>query len=332
MPETIPADGDRTTSEMLLEWDRRRPRSQQTELGMSEIGECRRRAGYRLAGTPPTNPSGSVQAVLGTAIHDAIERVFHDLQADGAIPPEDLVEHEVRYAGILGHLDRFHTATGTLEDTKSTSQRWLDHIMLNGPSRAHVWQLHLYGAALLVQGHEVRRLVIAYIARDTGTEHRVEIDFDPTVVKAALAWLEQVRTTPLDYLDRDHDPESTFCQHCPFLGDCWGDPVDGRDRRAVLLNPDRDAVFWAQELWEARQAKKSAAEREDRAKGALDAVRPVGDATVDVGYERLLRWSTSVQKRLDMGQVRKDYRKAGVAPPENELVITKLSFAPKEEK
>src|SRR5688500_9717342 len=127
---------------------------------MSEVGGCHRRAGYRLAGVAPTNPGGSVQAVMGTAVHAAVETVFHEMQDAGLIPAEDLVEHEVRFAGVLGHLDRYRSATAEVCDTKTTTGRWLDHIMVNGPDLAHLWQTHLYGAGLIRSGRPVRRVVI----------------------------------------------------------------------------------------------------------------------------------------------------------------------------
>lgn len=55
---------ERTTADLLLEWDRSRPRSRQRELGWSELGGCRRRAGYRLAGVEPTNPGGDRKSVV----------------------------------------------------------------------------------------------------------------------------------------------------------------------------------------------------------------------------------------------------------------------------
>lgn len=320
-----------TTSALLLEWDRRRPRSKQAEIGMSEVGGCRRRAGYRLAGTPPTNPGGSVQAVMGTAIHTAVEQVFHDMQAAGLIPPDDLVEHEVRFAGILGHLDRYKAAAFEVDDTKTTTDRWLQRIRIHGADRAHVWQVHLYGAALIAEGRTVRRVAIDYLARDTGAEHRWTAVFDPNHVRLALAWLEQVRSTPLEMLNRDYAPDSAFCQHCPYLIECWGETPPDRDPRVVLFRDDPDAKSWAEKLARARDDKKEAAAREAEAKGALDAVRPDDDTPIDVGYEHLLRWKTSLVKRLDTTAVKAEYAKTGSQPPTTETVSTKLEFIPREQ-
>ncbi|TCO57185.1 PD-(D/E)XK nuclease family protein [Actinocrispum wychmicini] len=327
-----PATVDYSTAQLLLEWDRRRPRSLQTELGMSEVGGCRRRAGYRIAGVAPTNPGGSVQAVMGTAVHDAVEDVFRDLQANGLIPHEDLVEYEVRFAGILGHLDRYEALRERVRDTKTTSQRWLDHIIIHGPDLPHMWQTHLYGAALIQLGYPVREIVIDYLARDTGNDHQVTMQFDIRHVRDALAWLQAVRETDLEFLARDYAPESPFCQHCPFLTVCWAGGVPDRDPRSVLYVEDPDAATWAAKLDQARADKKDAEAREKEAKGALDALRPnvTGRSDpVDVGYDKCLVWTVKTQRGLDSGQVRAEYAATGARPPIKESTSVELKLTAK---
>ena len=323
-----------TTAELLLEWDRRRPRSLQTELGMSELGGCQRRAGYVLAKTPPTNQGGSVQAVMGTAVHAAVEDVFHEMQAAGLIPADDLVEYEVRFAGVLGHLDRYESRTRRIRDTKTTSDRWLQHIKVHGASLQHLWQTHLYAAAVMQTGRKVKEIVIDYLARDTGADHQVVVPFDTKHVKDALAWLSNVRALPVDMLNRDYPPESSFCQHCPFLSTCWEGAVPNRDPRSVLIVEDQDAAGWAAKLWQARLDKADAADREAEAKGALDGLRPNDDGKgdpVDVGFDLNLQWTVSETTRLDTDLVRAEYRKIGAKPPVKTSTSTKLSFVPKPE-
>lgn len=321
-----------TTAELLLEWDKGRGRSQQTEIGMSEIGGCRRRAGYRLAGVEPTNAGGSVQAVMGTAIHAAVEQVFHQMQAVGLIPAEDLVEYEVRFAGILGHLDRYDSLRFEVDDTKTTNQRWLDHIKLHGADQAHIWQVMLYAAALIRQGHKVHTVVIDYIARDTGNDHQVRMPFDPLAVRDALEWLRQVRDTDVEMLNRDYAPDTAFCGHCPFLDTCWGDQVPNRSPLSVLYVEDPDAAKWAEQLRGARAVIAEAKKIEAEAKGALDALRPnvTGKSDpVDVGWDWDLQWTVTSPKRLDTDAVRAEYAKVGAKPPIKESTEIRLSFVPK---
>lgn len=274
-----------TTSELLLEWDRRKPRSQQKELGMSELGGCRRRAGYRLAGTAPSNPSGSVQAAMGSAIHQAISEILEELGIDGVSH-----EREVRFAGLIGHYDRIEG--DTVIDVKTTSSRWLEHIKLHCPEIPHLWQVSLYLAAKKLEGVEVNRVRIDYLARDTGEEFIWPNErgalFNPQHVRDALEWLRVVFEADLEMLPRDYDPDGPFCGHCPFFDLCWDGYVPERDRRSVLFVEDPDAGKWAGELFELRQQIKKLKEREDTIKGALDAKRPdeggrvqCGDHTID---------------------------------------------------
>lgn len=319
-----------TTAELLLAWDQRRPRSKQTEFGMSELGGCRRRAGYRLAGVEPTNAGGSVQAVMGTAIHAAVESVFAEMQTAGLIPADDLVEHEVRFAGILGHLDRYEAATGDLIDVKTTSDRWLAKLRAGGdPPQSHLWQVHGYAAALIAEGRPVKRLVIDYLARDSGEEWRWTGKFNPAIVKEALTWVKTVRETELKFLPRDHQPDSAWCEHCPFFDTCWDGGVPGRDPRSVLYAEDPDATRWADQLEGARKAKAAAEALEKEAKGALDAVRPnqAGTELVDVGYPGgVLRFTVVTSERLDSDAVKREYKKAGALPPTKPSTSVRLEI------
>jgi CRISPR/Cas system-associated exonuclease Cas4 (RecB family) len=269
-----------STSELLLEWDRRKPRSQQQELGMSEIGGCRRRAGDRLAGVAPSNPSGSVQAAMGSAIHQAVAEILETLGLDGVVH-----EKEVHFAGIIGHFDRVEDET--VIDVKTTSSRWLEHIKLHCPEIPHLWQVSLYAAALIFQGTPIKRVRIDYLARDTGEEFTWPNErgalFNPQHVKDALAWLQAVQQTELEMLPRDYEPDGSFCGHCPFFTTCWDGHVPGRDPRTVLFIEDPDVRKWADELWELRQQIKALSARETTVKKALDAIRPDTGGLVQAG-------------------------------------------------
>lgn len=260
-----------TTSALLLLADQQRERTQQRGIGMSDLGSCRRRTGYKLAGVEPVNPVGSVQAVMGSAIHDMVAGILNAIAEPG-----DLVEHEVQFAGIPGHVDRYEAKSKTVVDTKTTSSRWLEHIKLHGPDHGQVWQISGYGAALIKAGYPVEAVQLDFLARDTGEEYVWSKAFDPKDVRDALAWLKTVRDVDVDMLPRDYDPESVFCRGCPFGGIdggiCWEGHIPGRDFRSVLYVEDPDAGKWAQQLWDARQAVKPQKEAEAQARGALTGV------------------------------------------------------------
>lgn len=270
-----------TTSEMLLHHDRTRARSQQREIGWSEIGGCRRRAGYRLAGTPPSNPSGSVQAVMGTAIDDAINTIA---RLTGLAHQQSVV-----FAGIGGHFDRIED--GEVVDTKTVgTDRWLEHIELHGPSRANQWQVQGYCAGLLMAGEKVNRVRIDFLARDTGREYQWRAPFDPEQVRAALEWVRNVREAPLDMLPRDYEPDTVFCQGCPFRDVCWEGAVPDRDLRSVIHAEDPNTGKWADRLFEVRAQIKALRAEEDRLKGILDAVRPDDLSVLIAAGARLLEF------------------------------------------
>lgn len=292
-----------STAELLLLADRQRPRAAQREIGMSDLGACRRRTGYKMAGFDPVNEVGSVQAVMGSAIHDMVADILRSIAQPG-----DLVEHEVRYAGILGHLDRYEAETQTVVDTKTTSSRWLEHIKLHGPEHAHLWQVSCYGAALITEGIPVKRVRIEYLARDTGEEYvwpSIEgRPINPQDVRDALNWLRMVRDTPLEMLPRDYEPDSVYCRGCPFGGMdggiCWEGHIPGRDLRSVLYVENPDAEMWAEQLWQAREARKEAEKAEAEARGALTAVVYDHGKTVKIG-DRYLRLTANGQMKFVSG-------------------------------
>lgn len=314
---------EQTTAVLMLEHDRGRARSLQRELGWSDVGVCRKRAGYWLAGVEPTDPGGSLPAVLGSVIHEGAAK------ARAAARPHALIEYEVRYAGILGHLDWYED--GELGDLKTTSQRNLDRYEANGPDINQVWQINGYAAGLIRAGFPVRRIVLDFLARDTGNTWQWTGRPDPAQVRDALAWVNGVRSVPLEMLGRDYAPTSEWCKGCLFRTACWDGGIPGRDPRSVIYAENPDARMWAEELRVAQQAQSDAKKRVDQAKGVLDALRPNTRGksdVVDVGMPDVgLRWTVSPTGQLDSRQVRADYAEAGLEPPMSDGTRTTLSFA-----
>lgn len=272
----------------MLEWDRRRPRSQQRTIGASDLGTCRRKVGYKLAGTEPVNAVSSIQAVIGSAVHQVVGEILVEMGL------AENSEQEVEYAGIVGHYDRVED--DMLIDVKTTSSRWLEHILLHGPEHSHKWQVSFYAAALIKAGTPIKRVRIDYIARDTGTEYNwpsIEgAAFDTAHVRDALIWLKEVREADLEMLPREYQPDSTFCRTCPFGGEdggiCWKNHVPGRGLASAIFSENPDAGMWAEELWAAREAKKEPTEAEKRARAALTAVVDPGGRVTQCG-DRFLR-------------------------------------------
>lgn len=318
-----------TSAQLLLAWQNKQTAKRKPGLSFSAIGGCHRRAGYLLAGTPATNASGSVQSAMGSAAHDKIAEAAREMF------PNDLVEHRVEFAGISGTLDRFDAERGELIDTKTTSDRWLQHIKIYGISREWKFQTAGYAAGLMQQGHKVRTIRLDVLARDTGEEWQDTRKFDVREVGEAFEWVRAVRETPLDMLNRDYEPDGPMCKGCPFFDACWEGATVGRDKRSVLLVEDPDKAKWARQLWDARQLKKQAEALEAEARGALDALRPVTEGSsdlIDVGFEHLLKWTVSTPQRLNAEAVRAEYAKVGAKPPIKDSKPTvKLEFVSRED-
>ena len=271
-----------TTSELLLLADQERARTNQVEPGMSDLGSCRRRFGYKLALTPHVNRRGSIQAAVGSAIHDLIALVLLKYVKDG-----DLIEFTVEYAGLKGTLDRYFREEKRVVDTKTTSARWAEHIKLHGPDHSHVWQVACPAAGLLKIGMPVETVAIEYLVRDSGREFIVEKPFDVQDVRDALEWAQSIRDTPVDDLPRDYEPDSEMCLGCPYGGVdggiCWEGHVTGKDLRTVLYAELPDGEYWSDLLFEKRQEAREATTAAKRAAAALTAVVNEGGVPTKVG-------------------------------------------------
>ena len=187
-----------------------RDRSQQTEVGPSEIGGCRRKVWYRLNAQPETNENQSkLAAIMGTAIHAAIE------EAIGAIDPEGkeyLVETEVAFGDMKAHVDLFVPSTGAVIDWKTSKIKNMSYF----PSNQQRWQVQVYGYLLSKNGYEVKTVNLVAIARD-GNEKDVKVHtepYDETMALAALSWLANVKaSTTLPEPEKDQSFCKDYCQY-----------------------------------------------------------------------------------------------------------------------
>jgi hypothetical protein len=316
-PTAVPS-----ASELLRAWDASRPRSQQRELGVSALGGCRRAAGYRLAGTPADEgyDTGGLQAIMGTAIHDTFAAAARVAFSDFA--GHVVIENaEIQFAGLVGHPDLY--VEPLLVDLKTLGYSMqLEKIRRNGPSIPHLWQVAVYAAGMILQGHPVERVRINYLCRDSGEEHVWEDNFRIEHVRDAVAWLDNVRKTEVELLPRDYRPDSAYCKNCSFFQRCWADSaIPGRDLRTVFYVEDPSAARWGARLADARARKAQAEADEADAKGALDALRTVTNAgqSEDVkvpGLAQVIRFSVGKPRAsFDRDQIEADYARAGARPP-----------------
>src|ERR671933_778470 len=189
--------------------DSRRARSRQRMIGASELGECRRRAAYRVARRRPTNTSTGLQAFLGTELHRGVLRALRR-QYGG------LTEVGLRGEEVKGRCDWWHA--GVVEDLKTTSRFGFERV-LNRRLPDGV-------------GQDVEGLRLRYLSRDSGEDVVFEAEHDPALAAEAVLWLTDVYATVeaegVDAVPRDGfgPGVDTMCDWCPFLDLCWGPPVD----------------------------------------------------------------------------------------------------------
>jgi len=201
--------------------DASRDRSMQTEVGPSEIGGCRRKVWYRLNAQPHTNENQSkLAAIMGTAIHTAIEDAIGSLDPEGK---EYLVETEVAYGDMKAHIDLFVPSTGAVIDWKTSKIKNLSYF----PSNQQRWQVQLYGYLLSKNGYEVKTVNLVAIARD-GSEKDIKVHtepYDEVMALAALSWLANVKASEtLPEPEKDESFCKDYCQYYDASGEmgCTG--------------------------------------------------------------------------------------------------------------
>jgi CRISPR/Cas system-associated exonuclease Cas4 (RecB family) len=190
--------------------DASRDRSTQTQVGPSEIGGCRRKVWYRLNAQPHTNENQSkLAAIMGTAIHAAIEDAIQHLDPEGK---DYLVESEVSHGDMKAHVDLFIPSTGAVIDWKTSKVKNLSYF----PSTQQRWQVQLYGYLLSKNGYDVKTVNLVAIARD-GDEKNVKVhteDYSEEVALTAMSWLEEVKAmTELPEPEKDSNFCKNYCQY-----------------------------------------------------------------------------------------------------------------------
>jgi hypothetical protein len=233
--------------------DARRTRSRQKAIGASDVGVCRRRTAYKLAGTKATNEPEGLAAMMGTWIHKGYLAVVR--KEYGA-----RIEVRLRSPLVQGHADAVYD--DLVEDGKTKGRYVYQTVVDSGP-KLHEWfQVSLY-AWMLRNGFSVdkrrgypqpgekvpiERVRLRFLDRDTGKNHAVEAPYDPAITAEAIGWIggvyDKLEAGGPENVPRDgHGPEvSAICDWCPFLDACWGPALLGPDARARQSLHLRDDV------------------------------------------------------------------------------------------
>ena len=259
-------------------------RSNQVEVGASELGGCRRRVWYRLNGQAETNPNTLVlSSFMGTAIHAAIEKLFDG--EEGVT-----VELEVESRGLKGHID--YISGNTITDWKTITKKNVAYF----GSRQQRWQTQTYALMANDNGHNIDTVQLVGIARD-GNENDIVVLTEPyseDVALEALAWLDDVKAaTDAPAPEKD----ATFCaDYCPYFGACAGRTKES-DEYII------DDVWVAEAAKIYRDLSKQIKELETKQEGARAALEGINGTTPD-GIK--VTWSqTKGRETIDESEVQK---------------------------
>ncbi len=206
-----------TLIKALVAQDDARPRSQQKTVGVSSLGDCRRKVWHILNGDKGTNTTSRLPAILGTAIHATIEAAMANDKV--------LIEHRVEIDGYPpATIDYFDTETGEVVDWKTIKMSGRDYFV----SQQKRWQIQVYGYLLNKSGYEVKTVTLVGIPRD-GTEDDIIVysePYDPAVAEQAFAWLKAVQDQ-VEPPAPERDAVSFCRKYCQFYGTlCSGIPKD----------------------------------------------------------------------------------------------------------
>jgi len=192
----------------LRDKDASRSRSNQTQIGPSELGGCSRKVWYRINSQPATNDDSlKLAAIMGTAIHAEIENALTRKDPEAK---RFQLETEVEYNGMKAHVDCYLPEDKMIVDWKTIKAKTAGYF----PSKQQRWQVQVYGY-LMMHGAKkpVEKVALVAICRD-GDERDViihEEPYDESIALEALEWLKQIResvTAPA--------PEKDAVSYCRF--------------------------------------------------------------------------------------------------------------------
>lgn len=283
--------------------DRSRPRSQQAEVGWSEVGGCRAYMGFRLDGAYG-DETDKAAALRGTAI----DAYYGPILAEwwGA-----RYQVETVYAGIPGHADL--VGADWVLDMKApelaNARAWAADLSTMWQKRV---QGHGYCAGLVDAGELPPDATVRLLIMPTSGTFRdwygFEEPFDRTLADAGAERLDQVRLKLETGEPLGKDKPYGWCQDwCPFFSQCRT-PAEASEL-AEITDPE---IAWALKRYgELNEIAGPASKEKEELAPLLRGYRG-----------RAHGWKVSTGKAgegrmvLDEDQVRADYAARGLEPPE----------------
>lgn len=223
-PESPAKQLEQRIAAIIRESDSGKPRSQQVNIGPSEIGDpCVRKLAHKMIQTPKTNLlSDPWPAISGTAIHSWLAEAFETAKSG-----EWLVEHRVQARlGLTGTVDLFDIAAGIVIDHKCVGSTSMKARKSEGPTKQQLIQLNLYAYGLKQQGYTVNKVALAFypLGGMLSGLHVWIGDYDEQLALDAMQRLDDTIQL-LILLDPEDNPgnwihvpfaASRLCHYCPW--------------------------------------------------------------------------------------------------------------------
>lgn len=212
----------------IIRWaDEQSPRSQQVEIGPSEMGDpCDRRIAYHLAAIPEVNKDTDPwAAIVGTAVHAWLEKAVTMWKEatgdDGWVTEQTVAINEF----VLGHSDLYYD--GTVLDWKTAGPEMMRKVAKGDIPPGYVIQTHLYGYGYELLGARVEKVAIAFLPRSGLLRNMIvwTADYDRSQAERALQRMYGI-AAQIVQLDVSHNPHrwnqieaepSNMCGLCPWF-------------------------------------------------------------------------------------------------------------------
>lgn len=185
------------------------PRSQQIAIGPSELGViCDRRIAYKLANIPAINDlSDPWPAVVGTAVHDWLEKAVNNYQAHNGdlgwltemrVYPDPLVK---------GRSDVYNHQKQLILDYKTAGTQVMRKVKKGEIPQAYIKQIHIYGLGHERAGRPVKEVALAFFPRSGWLDDMViwKAPYDESIAKEALNRMYRIGYQLID-LDIENNP------------------------------------------------------------------------------------------------------------------------------
>ena len=270
-------------------------RSQQREVGPSEIGGCRKKVWLKLQGVEQTNTNTlRLASIMGTAIHTYIQEAF---ERQDPFKERYILEGEFEYEDLMGHVDMYDIEKQEVIDWKTTKKSNLTYF----PSKQQRWQVQVYGWLIAQNGKPVKNVTLVALARD-GDERDIVYHtepYDEAIALEALNWLREVKAmTEAPAPEKDAFFCKSYCGYYDASGlkGCVG---KGKAEAEGALIEDEEARSAARDYLQAVSEINELEKIKESLKGRLEGVSGVTPEGIKIVWSEV-----AGRKTVDEAKVR----------------------------